>query len=339
MFVRTRHLPILVAAVALCLTTACSSAESESGQPSPVDPDGATAAPATSPATPLPTPAPTSSTVLPATPEPTTPAPATDTGTPSEQPMSQQPVDPALDPITTPGPAPNGFELLVPADPEGAPTVVLVHGGAWVAGSPASLQGLAEGLADRGAIVINMGYSTGMMGGGYPRTFDELACGFRQARAIGEQLGGSGELVVAGHSAGAHLALVVALDEEPWGTDCPFAGSAQPDRFVGLAGFYDIDAAGMLLQGFLGGSRAEVPAVWDAVDPDLLVAASAPGLGAFPVRFHVGDQDSLAPISMSRGLSDAMVAAGADATTDAIIQADHFTIMDADVSADLVLQE
>jgi len=254
-------------------------------------------------------------------------------------PDNATPAIPHLDPVTTPGLAPNGFELVVPDDPTGAPTVVLVHGGAWVAGSPDSLQGLAEGLADRGAIVVNLGYSTLMMGGGHPRTFDELACGIRQARAIGDQLGGSGEVIVAGHSAGAHMALVVALDDERYGQDCLFDGSARPDRFVGLAGFYDIDAADLLLQGFLGGSRVEVPEVWDAVDPAVLVAEAAPGLGEFPVRFHVGDQDELAPLRMSRVLSDAMEAAGADATTEPIPGVDHFTIMSPGVSADLVLAE
>lgn len=338
---RSRFPLLLVGVVVLCLTTACTA--SSSSEPSEPSPATVGPAPSSPPAT---TPVPSSSSTPVATPTPTASPPPADPATASDQGSSDEassdrvsPLDPSLDPVTTPGPAPNGFELVVPDDPVGAPTVVLVHGGAWVAGSPDSLQDLAEGLADRGAIVVNLGYSTLMMGGGHPRTFDELACGFRQARAIGEQLGGSGELVVVGHSAGAHLALVVALDDQSWGQDCPFGGSAQPDRFVGLAGFYDIDAVAPLMQAFLGGSRSELPAVWDAVDPAVLVAEGAPGVGAFPVRFHVGDEDTVAPISISQGLSDAMVAAGVDATTDAIPLADHFTIMTPDVSADLVLQE
>lgn len=277
------------------------------------------------------------------------PPPASSTSSPtsstprvtaSPAPASPTAVDQVdLDPITTRGPAPNGFELVMPDDPTGAPTVVFVHGGAWVAGSPSSLRSLAQEVAERGAIAINLGYSTLLMGGGYPRTFDEIACGIRQARAMGDQLGGSGELVVVGHSAGAHLALVVALDESAWGQDCPFSGSAAPDRFVGLAGFYDIDQVDVLLQGFLGGPRTEIPQVWDAVDPYVQIDRDAPGVGAFPVRLHVGDQDTLAPIELSRRLSDELEAAGADASTAPVAGADHFAIMRGDVSADLVMQE
>lgn len=273
------------------------------------------------------------------------PAPsATPTGDPDPTPgATPVVVDPSptagLDPLTTPGPAPSGLEIVQPDDPTGAPTVVLVHGGAWMAGSPDSLQDLAVALAEDGAIAVNLGYSTLIQGGGYPRTFDELACGIRQARAIGTQLGGSGELVLVGHSAGAHLAMVVALDETPWGADCPFSGLATPDRFVGLAGFYDIDAVAPVMNGFLGGTREQLPAVWDAADPSSLVTGGAPGVGEFPSHFFVGDLDTVAPIAISQALADDLDDAGADVEVTSVPGVDHFTIMRGDVSADLVLQD
>lgn len=286
---------------------------------------------------PSPTPGPVPSTEA-AAPTPGSSAPAV-APTPSPTPSPAPPITARLDPLTTPGPGPRGLEVVLPDDPSGAPTVVLVHGGAWLAGSPDSLAALAAGLADRGAIAVNLSYSTLLQQGGHPRTFDELACGIRQARAIGEDLGGSGEVVLAGHSAGAHLAMVVALDEGAWGGDCPFDGSAAPDRFVGLAGVYDIDAVDVVMRAFLGGDRTQIPEVWDAVDPHALVVSGVSGVGDFPVRFHVGDQDTLAPERVSQRLADELVAAGADATVELLPGVDHFEIMTPSVSADLVLAD
>ncbi len=144
-----------------------------------------------------------------------------------------------------------------------------------MAGTPGSTASLARSLADAGAIVFNASYRTALTGGGYPATFDDIACAVRYARSRLEELGGSGELILAGHSAGAHIAAVVALSENAFAPDCPWTGSSTPDRLVGLAGLYQIDAVAPVMEVFLGGDRSEAPEAWEAADPFAHLEAAA----------------------------------------------------------------
>ena len=190
------------------------------------------------------------------------------------------------------------MEIYLPDQPLGAPSVVLVHGGGWVAGTPGSTASLAKSLSDAGAIVFNASYRTALTGGGYPATFDDVACAVRFARSRLGELGGSGELILAGHSAGAHISAVVALSEDAFGPDCPWEGSSTPERFVGLAGLYEIDAVAPVMDVFLGGDRSEAPDAWEAADPFAHLDAAA---GMDMTLVH-GTDDAIVPAAASRAV-------------------------------------
>jgi acetyl esterase/lipase len=184
------------------------------------------------------------------------------------------------------------------------PVVVLVHGGAWVAGSPDLLDNLATALAADGAVVFNASYRLARQpGGGDPGSLDDVACAIRFARAEAPAYTDADELVLVGHSAGAHLAAVVALDPTPWGGDCSAPPAEPPDRFVGLAGIYDVKAVPVvyLFATFVGASTTEAPERWTAVNPVELAERQD-----LDVVLVTGSEDELVSPAQAQTFADAL---------------------------------
>lgn len=186
--------------------------------------------------------------------------------------VSPPPTDGGLeiDPSAATGLGPEGVEITLP--PPGVeatgPVVVLVHGGAWVAGGPDLMSDWADAIAAAGSVVYNASYRlAGQPGGGYPGTVDDVACAVRFARATAADHTRSTDLVIMGHSAGGHLAAVVALNQEAFGGSCAYPPAAPPDQLVGLAGIYDVRGLGFLFHGWMGGSPTERPQAWRAANP------------------------------------------------------------------------
>ncbi len=110
------------------------------------------------------------------------------------------------------GPAPDQVaELFLPKRQGFHRTIVLIHGGCWLAAIPgtALMDYLADDLRTRGFAVWNIDYRRiGEDGGGYPGTFRDVASAMDTLRAIAPAYRlDLAHLVVVGHSAGAQLAL------------------------------------------------------------------------------------------------------------------------------------
>ena len=125
--------------------------------------------------------------------------------------------------------------------PEGlagpAPVVVFFYGGRWESGAKGAFRFVGQALASRGFVAVIPDYRR------YPEvrfpTFveDGAAAVAWVRRNIGELGGDPGSLHLAGHSAGAHIAALLALDHH-------YLAEVGVDRsavtsFVGLAGPYD----------------------------------------------------------------------------------------------------
>lgn len=214
-----------------------------------------------------PVPSSTSTSIVPVTPTvsptPAAPPPPTVSSPPTEG-------GPEIDTSAATGPGPDGVEITLP--PPGVeatgPVVVLVHGGAWVAGGPDLMSDWADALAAAGSVVYNASYRlAGQPGGGYPGTIDDVACAVRFARATAADHTRSTELAIMGHSAGGHLAAVVALNQDAFGGSCTYPPADPPDQLVGLAGIYDVRGLGFLFHGWMGGSPTERPKAWRAANP------------------------------------------------------------------------
>jgi acetyl esterase/lipase len=223
-----------------------------------------------------------------------------------------------------------GLEILVPEGKGPFPAVVLVHGGGWVAGSPALMADLARFLSDRGYLTVNTPYTLAGEVPGFPVAVDDVACAVRYAAAQPEA---DGTVAVLGHSAGAHLSALVALDDGEYGEDCPLETPVIPKRLVGLAGPYDVARLGPLMLPFFGTSPTEDPAAWGAGNPMYQVEKN-PGLSSLLLH---GEEDGFVDLSFAEDFAAALTDAGSEALVEVVEGASHNDMHDPVYVGDLVV--
>jgi acetyl esterase/lipase len=220
-----------------------------------------------------------------------------------------------------------------PGEPE-SPVVIFLHGGFWRAAYDRAHAGpLAQALAEAGFAVCAPEFRrTGEPGGGWPGTFDDVAAAVDALPAmVAEAAGGRagpGRVVLAGHSAGGHLAL--------WAAGRPRLPAGSPwhrDRagavgVVSLAGVCDLAAAARLRLGrgaamdLMGGRPGKAADRYLAADPMGLVPT---GLS---VRLVHGAADDVVPARLSEDYAARARAAGDDAACDLLDGCGHFEVID-----------
>ena len=153
------------------------------------------------------------------------------------------------------------------------PVIVFVPGGPSPPDERYSgeLDSFVKTLAGQGAVVMVAGWREGPdWGGGYPRSFQDVACAIGVARKIAPAYGGSADRVtLQGHSTGGWPAAVVGLTPTPFtparGSCDATAGSLRPDAVVVEDGELNEvtqpDKADGLwyVTDFLGGDRTKRP--------------------------------------------------------------------------------
>ena len=191
------------------------------------------------------------------------------------------------------------------------PVVVTVHGGGWFIGDRQSMGSLADGLASRKAVVFNATYRTLTLGGTFPGMVDDVACAVQFARNAAAEFTTTPDTVtIVGHSAGAHLASLIAFAPETFGQDCPEGPSQAPDALVGLAGPYDISQLGGLLTPMFGVPIGDDPELWASGNPFSWI----PDSPDIPTLLLHGDADRVAPIDFSEELAAALEAEDREVT-------------------------
>ncbi|MBB3172982.1 acetyl esterase/lipase [Endobacter medicaginis] len=118
------------------------------------------------------------------------------------------------------------------------PVIMFIHGGAWRSGDRRAYGWVGRALAARGFVVAVVGYRL-VPQIRYPAFLADNAAAWSWLRANVSHFGGDpARMVLAGHSAGAYDAAMLALDPR-W-----LGGPGSPDRgalrgWIGLAGPYD----------------------------------------------------------------------------------------------------
>jgi acetyl esterase/lipase len=129
-----------------------------------------------------------------------------------------------------PGPRDRADVYRPPAGRERAAVIVFYYGGGWTSGDRATYAFVGQALAARGYTTVIPDYRV------FPEVrFPDFVADARQAyRWAGDQIACQGRrpVVVAGHSAGAWLAAMVALDRQL---------PTRPAALIGLAGPYAFD--------------------------------------------------------------------------------------------------
>ncbi len=213
-----------------------------------------------------------------------------------------------------------------------APLVVLVPGGSWRSADPTGLAPLADALAADGATAALVSYRTSSEGAYFPVPVQDVACGVAQAAAEATAAGHPPtEVVLVGHSAGAQLAAVVALDPDgATSSDCPYPQVAA-DRLVGLAGPYDVAMAADVAVDLFGPDRPD-PSTWDDGNP-LGLADRRPDV---PVLLVHGSDDTTVPTEFTTAFAEALTAGGHDVTTRLLDGVDHQSVYSAAVAAPVI---
>jgi len=204
-----------------------------------------------------------------------------------------------------------------------APLTIFFHGGFWRAEyGREHTAPLAAALAEAGFAVCAPEYqrtgaagSLGSTGAGWPGTFDDVAAAVdRLPAAVFEATGGGIDLdrvVLAGHSAGGHLALWAGSrhrlpEGSPWRTAAPsWCGVVALAAVSDLAACYRWRLGQQAAGALMGGGSERYPERYAEADPMRLVP---PGL---PVRLVHGTSDDRVPWHMSLGYSVAARVAGA----------------------------
>jgi acetyl esterase/lipase len=134
-------------------------------------------------------------------------------------------------------------DLYLPPQPVLHPVLILLHGGCWRARYGLGYLGqLCAAFRNEGVAVWNLEYRRLGNGGGWPTTFEDVAAGADFLRGIAERFAlDLSRVVVAGHSAGGHLALWLAGRHKLPETSPLFSAVALPVRgVVSLAGIPDL---------------------------------------------------------------------------------------------------
>jgi pimeloyl-ACP methyl ester carboxylesterase len=159
-----------------------------------------------------------------------------------------------------PGPEHVADVRLPPARPGGAetagPLVLFLHGGFWrVAYDRTHTGPFATALASAGFVVCVPEFRrTGQRAGGWPGTFDDVATAVDTLPALireaaGAHLISDGPMVLAGHSAGGHLALWAASRHQLPPDSSWYAPEGQARGVVALAAVSDMVACNALRLG------------------------------------------------------------------------------------------
>jgi acetyl esterase/lipase len=205
------------------------------------------------------------------------------------------------------GPEPLQFgDLRLPAGPGPHPLAVVVHGGVWMANYNLIHTGhMCVELAAAGIASWNVEYRRhGDVGGGWPATFEDVELAVRHARSLPDV--DPARVVLIGHSAGGHLALLAAR------------------------------TAALPLRGVVAIAPVADPDGWDNDGVELFFGARPPVDGSprrllpLGVRQLViqGTRDETVPFELTAAYAKAARAAGDDVELLALEGAGHFEPID-----------
>ena len=223
-------------------------------------------------------------------------------------------------------------ELRLPAGAGPHPVVMFLHGGCWRSEYDlAHVSHAGAALARSGVAVWTPEYRRiGDEGGGWPGTFVDAAAALAHLDVLAQRHAlDLDRVVLAGHSAGGHLALWLAARHNlPMGDPLRTTGEVRIRGVVSLAGITDLrryaqgergcNAAVPLL---MGGHPAEQPERYARGNPLELLPLRV------PVRLLQGAADPIVKLEQASAFAERASAYGEDAQIELIDGAGHFDLI------------
>jgi len=214
--------------------------------------------------------------------------------------------------------------------------VLFLHGGFWRAKyDRMHTWPLGAALASAGFAVCTPEFRrVGQPGGGWPGTFDDIAAAVDALPDLALAAAGPGvlaprPLLLAGHSAGGHLALwAVARHRLPHDSRWHVPSPGPYGGVVGLAAISDLTAChaarlgGTAADALIGGGPGRYPDRYALADPAALLP-----LG-IRVRLVHGSRDETVPCAMSRDYAARAAGQGDDVALDELTECGHYEPID-----------
>lgn len=211
---------------------------------------------------------------------------------------------------------------------------MFLHGGFWRAAyGRQHTAPLAEALAAAGFVVCAPEYRrTGQPGGGWPGTFDDVVAAVDLLPGLVAQAAGGladcNRMVLAGHSAGGHLAIWAASRHRlpvgsPWRTAGPVvAGVVALAAVSDLAACFEQGLGRQAAGELIDGGPEQFPDRYAAADPTRLLPVGV------PVRLVHGTDDDQVPCEMSLSYVRQALDAGDDTACTVLPGGSHFDVID-----------
>ena len=194
------------------------------------------------------------------------------------------------------------LDVYVPKDAHGARVLVFFYGGSWRFGDRRDYGFVAKAFAAKGFVVVLPDYRKSPPDG-FPAFVEDGAAAVAWVhKNIAKYGGDPARIAVSGHSAGAHIAAMVALDPQ-WLANARAPGAVK--ALVGFAGpydFYPFEPGGSAEKAF---GKPRDPA---ATQPITFARASSP-----PALLLTGTADTVVKPRNSVALAAALTRAGAKA--------------------------
>jgi len=206
--------------------------------------------------------------------------------------------------------------------PEGKgpfPVIVLIHGGGWRNGARTAVTDRCIFYASQGFACFTASYRLSPEFK-FPAHIHDVKAAIRHVRENAAELNADPDRIAAmGFSAGAHLACLAGVtkaEDGLEGPDAPYDTSTGVQAVVSYFGPTDLrgefDREGTevptVISDFLGGTREEIPQVYDQASPITYLAADLP-----PFMFVHGTEDPLVPYEQSVMMAEALKKVGVTA--------------------------
>jgi acetyl esterase/lipase len=207
-----------------------------------------------------------------------------------------------------------------------APGVVVIHGGAWRAGSKADHDSLTWDFAKRGYVSATVEYRF-CPKYPFPAQVEDVKCAVRFLRAHADKYGLDPKRIGAmGFSAGAHLSMMLGVLDPADGLEGNGGWADQSSKVQAVVAYFGPtdftsgypEASAQLVKDFLGGTLAEKPGVYKAASPVTYVNA-----GDAAMLLFQGTKDPLVPHAQAYRMAEALTAAGVPGRVEILIGAGH----------------
>jgi acetyl esterase/lipase len=220
------------------------------------------------------------------------------------------------------------LDVARPAEGDGPfPAVVVIHGGAWRAGSKADVRPIAPQFVQHGYVAVAPQYRF-CPKETFPAQVYDVKAAVRWVKSNAKKYKIDPERIGAiGFSAGGHLALMLGVTSPGDGLEGDVSAGAPDSRVKVVVNFFgptDLAAKDIpeiskpLLKDFLGGSAQEKPEAAAKASPLTFITKDDA-----PVLTFQGTKDPLVPFTQAIKLAEAMDSAGVPGRVELMVGAQH----------------